>query len=817
MQSLEWRAYGFGIQLAPGIESKDNLEVIAIDEASLEELGKWPWPRSILAVLVKKLDGVNARTIGITLPMDTAQSEFGVQRLDSIRDQYEGRYEKTVKDMLFLARQRLDTDGALAVSLRNADNTVLAISYGLDNERRKRATSDYRQRVLDTYALNQFTPEPDVLTSLVPSVLTLGLPEVGQALPPIPMLAEQSSAGMLDESLIGYSDGLVSPLVLKFDDSYYPSFSLAFAARSLRFDTDEIVIKPGQDIELGPLTFDTDPSYRIYPRLYEGSPGFRVHSFLDVYYNRIATDHFKGKDVLIGITAASYTDEVLLPGGESMTPLMINAHLINNLLHEDHVKVPESALSIQLAVLAVVALFLMFLLPRLGLVTGLVTSLLLLFVLVTAHFGIMIIGEQWIPLGLPTVALMFGVIAVAVRRKLEESHLQTQAHLFESNITLGEHLQSQGQFDQAFEKYRVCPPSDKLLERLYSLGLDFERRRQFNKAVMVFEHLGKQRSGFRDVKQRIAKNRELQDAVVLNRAGNSTATGTLIISDDGVQKPMLGRYVIDKEIGRGAMGMVYKGRDPKIGRTVAIKTMALGEEFKDDELQEVKSRFMREAESAGRLNHQNIVTIYDVGEEQELSYIAMDFLRGKDLENFCRKDRLLPLAVVLDIGIQVANALDFAHSNEVVHRDIKPANIIYDEKNGEVKVTDFGVAYLNNSSKTKTGTMLGTPYYMSPEQASGEQVDGRSDQFSLGITLYELTTGMLPFKAENLTGQIHKICNVKQVDVLKLREDVPPCLSRIINKSLSKKRDSRYASAAHMAKALRKCRADSFPNLKSTN
>ena len=816
MKSLEWRAYGIGSRLLPAPEAKDSLEIIAIDEASLEELGEWPWPRSLLAVMVKKLDGVNARTIGITLPMDTAQSEFGVRRLDSIRDQYEGKYEKTVKDMLFVARQRLDTDGALAVSLKRSANTVLAISYGMNNDRRIRATSENRQQALESYAVKGFNPSSGGWEKYVPSVLTSGLTEVAQALPPIPMLAEHSAAGMLDESLDHYSNSLVSPLLLKFADSYYPSFSLMYVARSLGFDVDDIVFKPGQDVRLGQLELDTDPAYRVYPRLYQQSPeqnALPVHSFLDVYYNRIKTEHFTDKNVLIGITAASQVDQVTIPGGDTMTPLIITGHLINNLLHNDYLKVPASALSVQLISLALVAIYLMFVLPRLGFWTGLVTSLLLLFIMFNVHFGIMIIGQQWLPLALPTVALMFGVIAVAVRRKIEESHKLTQEHLFESNLTLGQHLQALGQLDQAFEKYRVCPINEVMQDRLYSLALDFERRRQFSKAIMVFEHISQKQPGFRDIKKRIKKNLELQDMVVLNKNGRSSASATLILTDKGVQKPMLGRYEIEKEIGRGAMGMVYLGRDPKIGRTVAIKPMALAEEFEAEELEQVRSRFMREAETAGRLNHQNIVTIYDVGEEQELSYIAMDYLKGKDLSHFSKDGSLLPIDVVMQIGIQVASALDFAHRHDVVHRDIKPANIIYDEYDHSVKVTDFGVAYLSNSSKTKTGTMLGTPYFMSPEQAGGDKVDGRSDLFSLGITLYQLSTGQLPFVAETLSGQLNKICNEKQIDAVKLRKEVPLCLSRIINKALNKERENRYSSGAQMAKALRKCRKTSNPDL----
>ena len=196
---------------------------------------------------------------------------------------------------------------------------------------------------------------------------------------------------------------------------------------------------------------------------------------------------------------------------------------------------------------------------------------------------------------------------------------------------------------------------------------------------MVFEYIDQQHAGFRDVKKRVKKNREIQEMVVLPKNGKTTDQGTLILTEDGVQKPVLGRYQIEKEIGRGAMGLVYLGRDPKIGRTVAIKTMALAQEFDPDELDDIKQRFLREAETAGRLNHQNIVTIYDVGEEQELAYIAMDYLNGHDLARHKQPDKLLPVEVVLDIGIQVATALDFAHKHDVVHRDIKPANIVYDE------------------------------------------------------------------------------------------------------------------------------------------
>ena len=248
---------------------------------------------------------------------------------------------------------------------------------------------------------------------------------------------------------------------------------------------------------------------------------------------------------------------------------------------------------------------------------------------------------------------------------------------------------------------------------------------------------------------------------------------TLVVNAEGMEKPMLGRYQVDKEIGQGAMGMVYLGHDPKIGRTVAIKTMKLSREFDGDKLSEVKERFFREAETAGRLNHPNIVTIYDVGEDQDMSYIAMDYLKGFDLAKFTKVPDLLPISEILTIIAKAADALAYAHKQKVVHRDIKPANLIYDRETGVLKITDFGIACLTDTSKTKTGTILGSPSYMSPEQISGKRVDGRSDLYSLGVMMYQLLSGELPFIGESLATLMYKITNDRHTDISIFRPDLP--------------------------------------------
>ena len=236
--------------------------------------------------------------------------------------------------------------------------------------------------------------------------------------------------------------------------------------------------------------------------------------------------------------------------------------------------------------------------------------------------------------------------------------------------------------------------------------------------------------------------------------------------------------------------------------------MALSQEFEADELEDAKARFFREAESAGRLNHPNIVTMYDAGEEHDLAYISMEFLKGKDLVAYTKPDNLLPVATVLSIVARVADALGYAHTLNVVHRDIKPANVMYDLDSDTVKVTDFGIARITDSSKTTTGMVLGTPSYMSPEQLSGARISGSSDLFSLGVSLYQMLCGKLPFEGDSMAQLMFRIANEAPKDILAIQPDVPPNVVAIITKALAKDVTQRYQTGAEMAEAIRQCAAD---------
>jgi len=265
----------------------------------------------------------------------------------------------------------------------------------------------------------------------------------------------------------------------------------------------------------------------------------------------------------------------------------------------------------------------------------------------------------------------------------------------------------------------------------------------------------------------------------------------------------LGRYELIHEIGKGAMGVVYRGRDPRINREVAIKAIPLADEFDPADLEQARVRFFREAEMAGRLSHPHIVTIYDAGEDRGTAYIAMELLRGQHLVEYTGAAGLLPTAVGIEIVARLADALHYAHQNQVVHRDIKPANIMFDAPSGELKITDFGIARLTDSGRTRTGVVLGTPSFMSPEQLQGRPVTGRSDLFSLAVSLYQLLTGQLPFRGDSMPGLMMKIVQEPHPRICAINPALPPALDPFFDRALAKNPAERYDSGASFAQALR--------------
>ncbi|MEP6548958.1 MAG: serine/threonine-protein kinase [Gammaproteobacteria bacterium] len=410
-------------------------------------------------------------------------------------------------------------------------------------------------------------------------------------------------------------------------------------------------------------------------------------------------------------------------------------------------------------------------------------------------------------------------------------------------------------FEQRFAELKGRKPSATVLSDLYTLGGQLEQRGRGPQATAVYRHLARADNTYRDVAARLRRlmdaerakpkaadttaPRTAASAAPASAAAASAAAASAAAAKSAVaaktavrsatltapapapaapspspagaaalpDNDRLGRYQLEREIGRGAMGIVYLGRDTAINRLVAIKAIPLASEFSDAELVEARSRFFREAETAGRLNHPNIVTIYDVGEERGLAYIAMEYLKGKHLSDYARADNLLEPRKVLEIIGRTADALGFAHKQQVVHRDIKPANLMYDPSTDVLKITDFGIARLTGAGSTRTGIVLGTPSFMSPEQLEGRTVTGHSDLFSLGVSLFQLLTGQLPFTADSMTGLMQQIAEAPHPPLRAFRPDLPACVESIIDRALAKKPEDRFDTGAQMAAALEDCRS----------
>ena len=374
-------------------------------------------------------------------------------------------------------------------------------------------------------------------------------------------------------------------------------------------------------------------------------------------------------------------------------------------------------------------------------------------------------------------------------------------------------------FEQRFAELKGRKPNATVLSDLYTLGSQLEQRGRALQATAVYRHLARFDNTYRDVSARL---RRLMDAERAKpKAAPAPAAPEKIIASPqapaaggragaavpaAANEQRLGRYQLEREIGRGAMGIVYLGRDTAINRMVAIKAIPLASEFSDAELVEARSRFFREAETAGRLNHPNIVTIYDVGEERGLAYIAMEYLKGRHLSDYAKSNNLMEPRKVLGIIAHTADALGFAHKQQVVHRDIKPANLMYDPAADILKITDFGIARLSGAGSTRTGIVLGTPSFMSPEQLEGRTVTGHSDLFSLGVSLFQLLTGQLPFAADSMTGLMQQIAEMPHPPLRAFRPDLPACVESVVDRALAKNPDARYDSGAQMAAALEDCR-----------
>ncbi|KRD22181.1 serine/threonine protein kinase [Acidovorax sp. Root267] len=795
-QWLEYRIYdaATSVTTPPPLS---EIAIIGIDDASLAALGNWPWSRDVYAKLIDQLSAAGAKAIVLTPSFAEPQSDRGLTYIRRMRDTIARAGDTSLlaselNRAADEAEKVLDTDARLAASIQRAGNVFLASRYAL--------------------AGGAHTPLPAyVHRSVFPAPGSFAIPATS-AQHPIPGLGSVA-AGVGHLSVVLDEDGRLRriPLLLGYDNVGVPSLALLAARHSLHLGQGELRIQTEpHGFRMGGLQVATDASAVMFPRFHaapDGASAFPVVSFAQVYGGKFLPQAFKDKVVLVGETSNALVAPWVQSNTRAMYPVEVLAHTLSAIRQSLGVQRPAWAPAATWGAALVALLFIALALPRLSRPAGWTLSTSLLLTLAATEWSLLRYAGLWIPMGPGVLALLGGLAAFTALRAFGKRGQAPSAETAETDRMMGLALQGQGQLDMAFERLRRVPPSDALMDNLYHLAQDFERKRNFAKAKSVYKHLLQHNKEYKDAHARYKRVR----AHLQKETGAPSSTPASIPptsaphlpGDAATGIPMLGRYQIDKEIGKGAMGVVYLGKDPKIGRVVAIKTLALGEEFEGDALIDARARFFREAETAGRLQHPCIVTIFDAGEEHDLAYIAMEFLKGADLAQACRAGQLLPVATVISIAARVAEALDYAHAHNVVHRDIKPANIMFDSATDAVKVTDFGIARITDSSKTRTGLVLGTPSFMSPEQLAGKKVDGRSDLYSLGVTLFQLLTGHLPLRGESMTELMHKIASVDAPDIRQLRPDLSPAVASVVALALKKRPEARYQTGRQFASDLR--------------
>ena len=828
IQGLELQWYDHGVSASNRTPSSD-VAVVAIDDTSIAKLGPWPWSRELQAQVIDKLTAGGARSIVLVVPVSQPQAEPGLAQLQRLSEVVGADLDLASHPLLPLlleqAVQALDADTHLQRAVQNSHRTLLPAL--LSPTLAGAGVGAFKNKM-----------PPGAARNLLPSPAAGVLIAAPAAQWPLPALAD-AAAGVGQTAWLPDADGVLRThaLLLSNEGRAVPSLPLLTAARQRGVAEAQPRLLPERWLQWGSLQVPTEGTALVRTHFYasadERSTPFSHDPFHAVYSGEIPANRYARKTVLIGLTATGLAPTIATPVAPAMSAVDVLAHQTSSLLSGHFITRPAWAGAALIAALLGVAAYLVVVVPRLAARSALALSTVLAIALLAAGHLLLTQASFWVPCVLPVAALAAGQAAMTMTRLVLTSMgpQDTDATGVQAARLLGLSLQQQGQPELAWEQLRSVPlalmdteQAMALMDKLYELGQGFEDNGRFGHAQSVYAHLVRHDQSYRDVAQRLLRMRSMaQDtepgmpstlpalwpapaagpapaaapvAIVLPAPLPAAATGS------GVEWP-LGRFVVQRELGRGAMGAVYLGVDPQSRRQVAIKTMALTQEFSGDQLADARQRFLREAETAGRLRHPDIVTIVDAGEDRSLAYIAMELLSGYDLTRHTRAGTLLPVPQVLQIAARVADALAYAHKHGVIHRDVKPANVMIDPAIDQVKVTDFGIARVTDASKTRTGAVLGTPSYMSPEQLAGRRLDGRSDLYSLGVMLFQLLTGQLPMRGDSMAALMYAIANTPAPDVRSVRPELPQTLAEVVALALEKRPEVRYADGQQLALDLR--------------
>jgi serine/threonine-protein kinase len=800
LDALEMKYYDVRMKLLSEFEAPSDIVIVDIDNDSIDKLGRWPWPRSLIAKGVAKINSANPKVIGLNLILSEPEQNNGLLEIGKLEAMFNqtlamktGPDGEAFLNAMKETEQRLDNDKQLAEAIRTSGKVILPSFFKTSAAATDTPADD--NSPLARQSLEFVTIPPGV-----------NCPKATDITQPIPIFLNAS----LGTGHINYSaevDGTVrkEQLLYEYRGLFIPSYPLRVAAAWLNVPVNAVKAELGTALTIGQTVVPLNRYGEILIRFKGASGAFKTYPFYDVINDKMNLSVFTNKIVLVSPSASGIMNPLNTSADIHMSMGEFSANAVSSLLNRQVIREPSWGSVVEFLLILFLGTVITLVLPRVKALGAGLTFFTLLAALIAGATVLFVSQGIWIRITYPVLLLVTGYIGIiSIRYFITEAGKEkVEGESAETNRMLGVSFQEQGMLDMAFDKFRRVPLDDQMMDVLYNLAQDFERKRQLNKAASVYEYMAGHDSGYKDITDRKKKLLIASETMVFGDGflGGGSSTDSLEATGTGV-RPTLGRYEIIRQLGKGAMGVVYLGQDPRINRTTAIKTVKFSDDFEPEEAKKMADTFFREAQSAGTLSHPHIVTIYDAGTEKDIAYIAMEYLEGKDLDQFSKPGQLLPVRKVIDYMADIADALDYAHQKGIIHRDIKPANIMLLDS-GVIKITDFGIARISASSQTRTGVIKGTPHYMSPEQFSGKKVDGRSDIFSMGTLMYKLLTGKLPFQGDNPASLMHSILNDPHPDPRTLNPKIIKPLVLILDKALEKDREKRYQRASLLAGHLR--------------
>ena len=797
------RAITSRLATAPSAE----VALVMIDEASQTRHGHAPWPRELHARLIDRL--VQASVVVDTQPFIGHEGERALAELQHLHatiaaDPVLARHPE-LPALLARSEQNLDGDARLAASIERHQRTLLSLA-ALPGRSPAGASPP------PTKAKGQTGPG---LSTPAGAPLTAPWP--------LPLLRD-AAAGVGHSEIQPDGDNVLRRHALQRQVGAWRVSSLAALAAGLHRGLTPAQVDAGLQSSpprLGSRTLSVDAQGQVMPLWPSGTAAqarIVTISAQELLDNPATAARLQGRIAIIshddtGMTAR----QVHLPDGQSVHPAEALARITSALLSGHWAQQPGWTRWVPWLLLLGVAGGVVGVLPRVtrGTATAFAAATGLV-LLIVPH---VLLGQAriWMPLTLPLAGLLAATLGLSLHRhwlrrnpqRSETRPVLIEAPMVDTIITT---------FDVMPLEARTTPPDvpapapaprpiPAALRPAPDDGPDTELPDGFGQETQTMDMAELDRA-YEETRPIPRDPQEFGDQEAAERALEKTqplsrdevlASAALTAHDTPSALPKLGPYRLDRELGRGAMGRVYLAHDSETGQEVAVKTLALAREFDGYALQEARQRFHREAEAARRLQHPDIVRVLQTGEEHGIAYIAMERLTGHDLTQHLRAGSLLPMATVVAIGTRVATALAHAHALGVVHRDIKPANVMIDLARGQVKVTDFGIARISGASRTRTGLILGSPSYMSPEQIAGREADGRSDLYALGVLMFHMLTGDLPLTGHTMTELMGAIANKPAPDVRSLRPSVPEALADVLGILLDKRPELRYPDGLELA------------------